>query len=84
MRRRTLPRCAATCLMSTQRALRQMACGPCSCSTVTAEELTQMLLTLNLAHEAGIECLVYFSVFQGEEQIIGVRDNTDRSLVAAG
>jgi uncharacterized protein YbjT (DUF2867 family) len=33
---------------------------------VTAEELTQTLLTLNLAHEAGIERLVYFSVFQGE------------------
>lgn len=33
---------------------------------VTAEELTQTLLTLNLAREAGIERLVYFSVFQGE------------------
>ncbi len=35
-------------------------------NAVTAEELTQTLLTLNLAHEAGIERLVYFSVFQGE------------------
>ena len=33
---------------------------------VTAEELTQTLLTLNLAREAGIERLVYFSVFQGD------------------
>ncbi len=35
-------------------------------NAVTAEELTQTLLTLNLAREAGIERLVYFSVFQGE------------------
>ncbi len=35
-------------------------------SAVTAEELTQTLLTLNLAREAGIERLVYFSVFQSE------------------
>jgi uncharacterized protein YbjT (DUF2867 family) len=35
-------------------------------SAVTAEELTQTLLTLNLAREAGIERLVYFSVFRGE------------------
>jgi uncharacterized protein YbjT (DUF2867 family) len=33
---------------------------------VTAEELTQTLLTLNLAREAGIERLVYFSVFRGD------------------
>lgn len=35
-------------------------------NSVTAEELTQTLLTLNLAREAGIKGLVYFSVFQGE------------------
>lgn len=35
-------------------------------NAVTAEELTQTLLTLKLAHEAGVERLVYFSVFQGE------------------
>ncbi|MGI4731263.1 MAG: SDR family oxidoreductase [Janthinobacterium lividum] len=35
-------------------------------NAVTAEELTQTLLTLNLARESGIERLVYFSVFQGE------------------
>jgi uncharacterized protein YbjT (DUF2867 family) len=35
-------------------------------NAVAAEELTQTLLTLNLAREAGIQRLVYFSVFQGE------------------
>jgi uncharacterized protein YbjT (DUF2867 family) len=35
-------------------------------NAVTAEELTQTLLMLNLAREAGIERLVYFSVFHGE------------------
>ena len=35
-------------------------------NAVTAEELTQTLLTLNLAREAKIERLVYFSVFRGD------------------
>lgn len=36
-------------------------------NAVTAEELTQTLLTLNLAREARLERLVYFSVFRGED-----------------
>ncbi len=36
-------------------------------NAVTADELSQALLTLNLAREAGVERVVYFSVFQGKE-----------------
>ena len=35
-------------------------------NAVTPQELTQAMLTLNLALEAGIQRLVYFSVFNGE------------------
>lgn len=35
-------------------------------NAVTPQELTQAMLTLNLAREAGIQRLVYFSVFNGE------------------
>ena len=36
-------------------------------NAVTPEELSQALLTLNLAREAGIQRMVYFSVFMGRE-----------------
>ena len=35
-------------------------------SAVSTQELTEAVLTLNLAREAGIERVVYFSVFNGE------------------
>ena len=35
-------------------------------NAVSAQELTEAVLTLNLAREAGIQRLVYFSVFNGE------------------
>ena len=35
-------------------------------NAVTPQELTQAMLTLNLAREVGIQRLVYFSVFNGE------------------
>ncbi len=36
-------------------------------NAVTPEELSQAVLTLNLAKEAGLQRLVYFSVFKGED-----------------
>lgn len=36
-------------------------------NAVAADELSQALLTLNLAHEAGVRGVVYFSVFNGRE-----------------
>lgn len=35
-------------------------------NAVSAQELTEAVLTLNLAREAGVGCVVYFSVFNGE------------------
>ncbi len=36
-------------------------------NAVTPEELSQALLTLNLAREAGLERVVYFSVYKGQD-----------------
>lgn len=57
-------------------------------NAVTGDEFTQALVTLNLAREAGVECVVYLSVFQADRAVnvphFAVKFGAERMLAAMG
>ncbi|MGG6896156.1 SDR family oxidoreductase [Rhizobium sp. BR 315] len=57
-------------------------------NAVTGDEFTQAIITLNIAHEAGVERVVYLSVFEADRAVnvphFAVKFGAERMLVQMG